>query len=268
MKTALIQLNAQNNKQKNIDKALDFINRAADARAKFILLPEVFSYRGAIANKTLLQSIAESTPGPSINPIKDLAKKRKIHVLAGSIYEKVSTQRKVYNTSLLINPKGQIQAKYRKINMFDALLGQKKIRESNNFLKGKKRTLSKVDKFKCGLSICYDLRFPNLYQSYAQDGAHILAIPSAFTQKTGEAHWKILVRARAIENLCYVLAPNQLGTDNRGIKLYGNSMIVSPWGEILAKASNNREEIIYAKLDMKELVRCRKILPSVRKSRV
>ncbi len=268
MKIALIQLNAGSDKKKNLDAALRLTCEAIRNKARFILLPEVFNYRGKPDAQNGFHSIAENIPGPSTEPLMILARANRVFILAGSIYEKVTGEKKVYNTSVLINDKGKIAARYRKIHLFDARLGKKIIREPQFFLSGKNPVTASVGGFKAGLSICYDLRFPDLYKHYAKAGAQILCVPSSFTATTGEAHWEILLRARAIENLCYILAPNQFGKTPAGIETYGNSMVVDPWGKILARASGAntsgaRQEILYADIDKKTLLESRKKLPGI-----
>ena len=262
MKAAVIQLNAQQDKAKNVAHAVERVRQAIAAKAKLILLPEVFNYRGPLGE--VLNAIAEGIPGESTTPFLELAKKHKVYILAGSVYEKSKNRNKVYNTSVLIDEKGQIAAKYRKINLFEATIGEKTISEKKYFLAGTKESTATVQDFQVGLTICYDLRFPEVYRQYSAGGCHILTAPSSFTKKTGQAHWEVLIRARAIENLCYVLAPNQIGRDWRGVETYGNSLIVSPWGEILARGSGNREEVLYAELHREDIFRAQKVLPQVR----
>lgn len=261
MKTAIIQINAVNNKEQNIDKAQSLVCRAVRQKAKFVLLPEVFNYRANGNARGALVDIAENFPGPSTKPLMEVARKHRVFILAGSICERISNNKKVFNTSVLIDPRGRITAKYRKIHLFDAVIDKTKLRESQCFRGGRRPIVSRIGRWTAGLSICYDLRFPELYQKYARAGANILCVPSAFTKMTGLAHWESLLRARAIENLCYVLAPNQIGKDGQGIVSYGNSMIVDPWGKILARASGDKEEIIYAHLDKKILRKRREALP-------
>ena len=265
VKVAIIQTNAGRDKEKNIKRAVGYVKKAIKRKDEFVLLPEVFVYRGKLNSSKITRNITERINGPLIKLFKDLAKKHGVAVLAGSIYERVRGSNKFYNTSVLINAQGKISAKYRKVNMFDAVIGKRKIRESDNFLPGKQNVLTKVNGFNVGLSICYDLRFPELYRKYAKKNAQIICVPSAFTQKTGRAHWKTLLRARAIENMCYILAPNQCGRDPRGIKSYGHSMIIDPWGTVIAEASGNKEEIIMANIDKKVIARKRKILPALKR---
>jgi len=262
MKTAVIQINAGSHKERNIKKALSLVRQAIKQKAKFILLPEIFNFRGKVDVRKGLMSIAENFPGPSTKPLMEEAKKHNVVILAGSICERIVGNKKVFNTSVLIDVQGRIAAKYRKIHLFDAVIGKTKLKEFQRFCRGRRMVLSKVGPWTVGLSICYDLRFPGLYQKYAHAGANVLCVPSAFTKTTGIVHWEVLLRARAIENLCYVLAPNQIGQDGYGISNYGNSMIIDPWGKILARASGNKEEIIYAHLDKKYLKERRKIFPN------
>jgi predicted amidohydrolase len=263
VKVALVQLSATKDKKENVEKAQQLVRRAAARGAKFILLPEVFNYRGPLNAPKFFLSVPERIPGKSTKPFLSLAKEKKIHVLLGSVYEKAPGGRRAYNTSVLIDSRGRVRATYRKINLFDAVIGKKGLKESKTFKAGHLRKVVRVGEFKAGMSICYDLRFPLLYRAHAVRGANVMLVPSAFTRKTGEAHWKTLLRARAIENLSYVLAPNQIGKDARGVASYGHSMIVSPWGKILAEASGDREEILYADIKLSEVVEVRKVLPKI-----
>ncbi len=248
MRVAVIQLNAKNDKTKNLEKAVNSVEKAIRNKAKFILLPEVFNYRGKPCEKTGFLKVAESIPGPSIKPFLEIAKKNKVSILAGSIYERTKGSKKAYNSSVLIDDKGKIVSVYRKNNLFDANIDGKKIRESKYFFNGKKTQAANVDKFKIGLAICYDLRFSDIFLKYKKQGVDLLCIPSAFTKKTGQLHWETLLRSRAIENRCYVLAPNQVGKNSQGVECYGNSMIIDPNGKILSRASLRKEEIIYSYL--------------------
>lgn len=261
MKVALVQMRATDRKSDNVSKAVHFIRQAIQKKAKFILLPEVFNSRGVPTDSKEFKAQSESIPGPSIRPLIELSKINNVHILAGSICESIEGSKKSYNTSVFISPNGRIFL-YRKIHLFNANLGRYGIRESNDFKPGDQVVMRKIAPLNIGLSVCFDLRFPELYRKYFMMGAHILCVPSNFTKVTGAAHWEVLLRARAIENLCYVLAPNQVGSDNRGIESYGNSMIVDPWGQILAKASARKEENIYADLLMENIQKCRNALPN------
>ncbi|MDP2652452.1 MAG: carbon-nitrogen hydrolase family protein [Candidatus Omnitrophota bacterium] len=265
MKVAAVQMGAGPDKAENVRRALALVREAAGRGARFVALPEVFSYRGPLTDETM-PFVCERIPGESLKPLCEFAAAKKIFILAGSVIEKSPVRGKGYNTSVLINGRGKIAAKYRKIHLFDAALGGTKIRESLRFVAGRAPAAAAAGGFKVGLTVCYDLRFPWLYERYSRLGCDLLTVPSAFTRKTGQAHWEILLRARAIENLCYVLAPNQVGADHRGVVSYGNSMIVSPWGEVLARASGDREQVIYADVDSAVIKQSRDVLPGIGKT--
>ena len=264
MKVAVVQTNAGSNKKQNIKRAIDLVTRAISQGAKFIALPEMFSYRGPLSAANF-SSIVENIPGESTLPFISLAQKSNVFILAGSVYENGQKGKKCCNASILINERGKIIAKYRKINLFDAIIGKTIIKESAWFAPGRSLQTAKAEDFKIGLSICYDLRFGDLFRRYAKKGTDLLCVPAVFTKKTGQAHWEVLVRARAIETLNYVLAPNQTGEDYRGVAAYCNSLIVSPWGEILARASADREEVIYADVQRSALQEARAVLPGFAK---
>ncbi|MCA9399176.1 MAG: carbon-nitrogen hydrolase family protein [Candidatus Omnitrophica bacterium] len=257
MKVALIQSKAGTQKEENIKRAVAFVRKAAQKKAEFILLPELFVYQGPDG-----AGAAEMIPGPTTRVFMKLAAEYGVYILCGSVYERVRGSKKVYNTAVLLNPKGNIQARYRKNHLFDAVIGRRVVKESQRFLAGKRGIIAKIKDFRVGLSICYDLRFPEFYRRYSKKGVDVLCVSSAFTHKTGKAHWEVLLRSRAVENLSYVLAPNQCGVDGKGMLNYGNSMVVSPWGEILVRASEKREGIAFAEIKKDVIQQKRKILPS------
>jgi len=261
MKIALLQYHAQDDKKKNITKALKMCVQSAARGAKFILLPESFNMRAGSNNVKSTCLDAEAIPGPSTKPFLELAKEKKVFILLGSLYEKKKGERKPYNTSVFITPQGKIQARYRKIHLFRALIKGKDIKEEDKFLKGTRLMTAKAGDFNIGFSICYDLRFPEMYAQYRKKGVDLFCNPACFTHKTGEAHWEALLRARAIENLCYIAAPNQVGLGKNEISLYGNSMVIDPWGKVIARASTKKEEIIYAELDLGKMKKARRALP-------
>jgi predicted amidohydrolase len=261
MRVAVIQFRATNNVSDNVLRAVKVVERAIKAKAQFILLPEVFVCRGI----TDYQSVSDDVNGKILRPLRELAQKHRVFILAGSILERIKKSSKVYNTSVLIGSRGQIVARYRKIHLFDAALGRQRILESKYFLPGKEIVTARVNGFCVGLTICYDVRFPELYQELSRRGVDVLCIPSAFTQKTGQAHWEVLLRARAIETLSFVLAPNQFGSDNREMQCYGHSVIVGPWGNVVARAPGRGEKIIFADLDKSILKKSRQMLPGIRK---
>ena len=263
LKVAAIQMTSGSDKEKNLKQAEKLIKIAAKKKAIFIALPEVFNFRGSLKDAP---NFAEAIPGYSTNFISTLAKKYRVWILIGSLLEHVASRdlpSKPFNTSVLINPKGKIVAKYRKIHLFDIKLKGKEILESKRNQAGNSPKLTNIEGIKTGLSICYDLRFPELYRNYSKKNAEIICIPSSFTKPTGEAHWHTLIKARAIENLCYAIAPNQAGIGSGGVKTYGHSLIVDPWGKVLAEGPANREAVIFAELDFDLLKNIRRNLPAL-----
>ncbi len=266
MKVAVIQMNSTPDKSANLEQAIRLANEAARAEAKFLLFPETFNFRSE-GNPIDLETVAESVSGPSIVLMQAIASAHKLWILAGSIAEKSDQEQKYYNTSVLIDPQGQNQAIYRKMHLYDAVLAQATMQESKHYLSGSQPVLGTVDTTTVGLSICYDLRFPELYRHYSSKGAMALCAPSSFTTPTGKKHWEVLLRARAIENQCYVLAPNQSGIGAGRVPTWGNSMIVNPEGVILARASEMGAEILYADLDFEELSALRQSFPCLQHRR-
>ncbi len=199
-----------------------------------IAFPEMFALRSSDAD---YRTQAEPFPGPLLERLSSWAKAKSTWILAGSMLERVDQE--IYNTSVLFDPSGKCAARYRKIHLFDleAQGDSSRISESDVFTPGNAPMIADINGWHCGLSICYDLRFPELYRSYSHQGAQILFVPSNFTHETGQAHWETLLRARAIENQCYVVAPNQCGTNQAtAVQSYGHSMIIDPWGHILKQA--------------------------------
>ena len=262
LKVAAVQMTSGSDKEKNLNQAEKLITIARKKGAKFIALPEVFNFRG---NLNEASKNAERIPGYSTKFISTLARKFKVWILIGSLMEKsVGVYRgKPFNTSILINPQGKIIAKYRKMHLFDIRLKGKEILESSRNQAGEKPTITKIGNTKVGLSICYDLRFPELYRYYSSKDVEIICIPSSFTKLTGEVHWHTLVKARAIENLAYVIAPGQAGTGSAGIKTFGHSLIIDPWGKILAEGPAIGEAVIFADIDLDYLRKIRENLPAL-----
>jgi len=253
LKIALIQLNTGNNINKNIVNACSMVKESIEKGADFILLPELFNFRDSVTVEYLYNNIAESVPGKSLLPLMDMAKEFNVNILAGSIYERCNTSKKIYNTSVVINNKGRIICKYRKINLFKALIGNLVIDESSTFENGRNPVVCQINNWKIGLSICYDLRFPELYRNYFNQAVDIIVVPSSFTYSTGRLHWEVLLRARAIENYCYVLAPNQYGIDGNGAETYGHSMIVDPYGKVTNCLRNQEAGIVTEELKFTKL---------------
>lgn len=257
---AAVQMAAGSSKKENRKKAISFIEEAAGKGAKLIALPEVFLWRGKREEE---RDNVETIPGETSRILASLAQRHKLFILAGSYLEK-ATNTHSYNTSIFINPAGKIIAKYRKIHLFDANIpGKVKVKESATKKPGKSVVTVKTSLGTFGFSICYDLRFPELHRSLSDKGAEIIFIPSAFTSPTGLAHWEVLVRARAIENQCYIIAPNQVGENHHGHSDYGNSLMVDPWGKVIAQGSGTKEELIMARIDLSYLKKVRRELPSL-----
>jgi len=237
------------------------VREAARRGASLVSLPEVFIWRGPRDRET---GVGETIPGPASERLGALARELRIHLQAGSILERIEGDRRCYNTAMLFSPTGEIVARYRKIHLFDVdIPGQVKAAESEIRKPGGETVVASTPLGVIGLSVCYDLRFPELYRRLAAAGADIFCIPSAFTFPTGAAHWEVLVRARAIENQAYVVAPNQYGVSPNGYRDYGNSMIVDPWGTVLARAGEG-EGVIVAEVDPARLARIRTELPCLR----
>ena len=255
---AAVQMTSGSDKEKNLKQSEKLIKSASKKGAYFIALPEVFNYRGNLQEAA---KQAETIPGYSTNLISMLAKENKKWILIGSMLEKSKSL--PFNTSVLINPKGKIVAKYRKMHLFDIKIKGKEILESSRNQAGRKPVIASVGKSKIGLSVCYDLRFPELYRFYSSQGCEIICVPSSFIKPTGIVHWHTLIKARAIENLAYVIAPNQAGVGSSGIKTFGHSLIVDPWGKILAEGPSNGEEVIFAEVNLEYLKRVRANLPAL-----
>jgi predicted amidohydrolase len=262
---AVVQMTSTSDKAANLEKAERMIRLAAARGARLIGLPETFNWRGKRADEP---EAAEDLDGDTLTSMSRLAQQLEIHLLAGSITEHVPGEKRRYNTSVLIAPDGARLAVYRKIHLFDIdLPGRVTVKESDAKLPGSEVVTAATELGTIGLSVCYDVRFPELYRRLVYAGASILAIPSAFTFPTGEAHWEVLMRARAIENQCYVLAPAQFGTNVHGFADYGNSMIVDPWGRVLARAAE-QEGVLVAPIDIEYLERVRRELPALTHARL
>jgi predicted amidohydrolase len=260
MLVAAIQMNSQDNKEKNIQTAENLIDIAAGKGAKLAVLPEMFNFLGPGEQRPVE---AEEIPGPTIQRMMDKAVKNQMFIIAGSILEKGPTPEKVYNTSVFISPEGQMIARYRKIHLFDIVVeGLPPYQESASVAPGEEIITAETSFATVGLTICYDLRFPELYCALSNRGSQIISIPAAFTLHTGLAHWEVLVRARAIENLSYVIAAAQVGSHPVNRECYGNSMIVDPWGTVVARAPS-MESVAIADIDLDYLDKVRKNLPSL-----
>jgi predicted amidohydrolase len=257
---AAIQMVASDNKAANLAEAERWIRAAASRGSQIVALPEVFIWRGS---KKREREFAEPIPGPTSEAMARLAGELHIHLLAGSILEAVPGSTKAYNTSLLFDATGRLIASYRKIHLFDVdLANGVSLRESETRAFGDSVIVAETELGCMGLTVCYDLRFPELYRRLAAQGAQIVFVPSAFTAYTGEAHWETLLRARAIENQVYIVAPDQFGKSASSFETYGHSMIVDPWGRVLAEAADG-PGIVDAEIDLDYLVQVRAELPAL-----
>ena len=258
MRAAAVQLNSTADKARNLETAERLVRAAAADGAGFVALPEKWNL---LAGGEELLGGAEALDGPSLTAARGWAREFGIHLLAGSIAER-GDGGKAFNTSVLIGPDGEDLATYRKIHLFDVDAGGVSYRESAHELPGEEVVTAPLGDLTIGLTVCYDLRFPELFRILALRGARLLTVPSAFTLATGRDHWEVLLRARAIENQAFVLAPNQVGKAPPHYESYGHSAIVDPWGTVLAVAS---DEVCFvaADLDLAEQERVRESLPSL-----
>lgn len=257
LRITLVQLAAGQDVETNLGRLKQVLHGIGTTDV--IALPEVFAIRGSDQD---YRKSAQPLGGPIIDLLTTIARRHNAWVLAGSLIEAAGSS--VFNTSVLLNRGGAIATTYRKIHLFEAHLetGQT-IRESDTYAAGDRPVMVDLDGWNCGLAICYDLRFPELFRHYSARGANLFFIPSNFTQRTGKDHWEVLLRARAIENQCFVVAPNQCGSNpDSQVESYGNSMIVGPWGEILTRIEEG-EHAVTVTLDMHDLHRTRQRVPAL-----
>jgi predicted amidohydrolase len=264
-RAGLIQMRAGRSPAANIAEAARMIGEAKSQGAAYVLTPEMTNVM-ELSREALFAAITEEERDPSLAALRDLARQHAIYLHVGSLAIKVSPA-KAANRSVLIGPQGNILARYDKIHMFDVDLDNgESYRESNNYRPGESAVLADLPWGRVGLTICYDLRFPALYRALAEAGATILTIPSAFTRVTGEAHWQTLIRARAIENGCFVLAAAQGGRHENGRETYGHSLAVDPWGRILAEGGSE-PDVIMVEIDPAEVAAARAKVPSLQHGR-
>ncbi len=262
---AMIQMRSGLAPAANLEAAVAMIGEAKSAGADYVLTPEMTNIM-EIKRERLFAAIVEEDADASLATLRELARKLGITIHVGSLAIKLTSE-KAANRSFLIDPKGRIAARYDKIHMFDVdLANGESYRESRSYRPGEQAVLSDLPWGRLGLTVCYDLRFPALYRALAEAGATMLAIPSAFTQQTGEAHWHLLVRARAVENGCFVFAAAQGGKHESGRETFGHSLIVDPWGRILAEGSTE-PGVVMAEIDLAEVAKARARIPSLQHGR-
>jgi predicted amidohydrolase len=260
MRAAAVQLNATPDLDRNLERADRYTRAAAADGAQLVVLPEKWS---ALGRGEALLAGAQPLDGPAITWARAVARELGIDLVAGSISERVEGDERLRNTSVHVGPDGEIRATYRKVHLFDVVVDGTVYRESEHEQHGDELVVSATaGGVELGLSICYDLRFPELYRILAVDGARIFSVPAAFTVPTTRDHWEILLRARAIEDQAFVVAANQIGEHEVGLRSGGRSMIVDPWGLVLALAPD-REGHIVADLDLEAQARIRRELPAL-----
>ncbi len=264
MRAGAVQLNSGHDKGRNLAVA-DRLTRAAAADgADLVVLPEKFNLMGT---EEQMRAGAEPLDGPSITWAQETARELSIDLVAGSIAERRPDRERMSNTSVHVAPDGEVRAVYRKIHLFDVVVDGVEYRESATEERGKEIVLSEAGGLPLGLSVCYDIRFPELYRILAVRGARILTVPAAFTKPTGSAHWDLLVRTRAVENQAFVIAAGQIGEWLPGKESFGASMIVDAWGEVLARApdalSGSEETFVCADLDLARQDEVRERVPSL-----
>jgi predicted amidohydrolase len=259
LRVACVQLASDHDAEANVARAELGVREAADRGARLIALPEKWN---VIGEADVLRAGAEPEDGPTVTRVRAWARELDCWILAGSIITREPGVEKLLNLSLLVAPDGSIRGRYAKSHMFDVDVAGVGYRESDASHAGSEVTVTEVDGVPLGMSVCYDLRFPELYRLLALRGARIITVPAAFTLMTGRDHWEVLLRARAIENQCFVVAPDIIGDHGEGKVSYGHSMIVDPWGTVLARAADS-ECVVVADLDLGAVDRVRASIPSL-----
>ena len=256
---AAVQMSSTPDKDENKRTAEGLIRSAAASGARLVALPELWSCHGL---EKAYRDASEPSPGPTTGFLGGLARELDVYLLGGSILESVGGSEKMYNTSTLFDPSGEMTAVYRKVHLFDVKAPDREYLESASMAPGAEAVTADAGDARLGLSVCYDVRFPEIYRSLVLDGAEVLTVPAAFTLQTGKDHWELLLRARAVENQAYVVAPAQWGQKADGRWTYGRSMIVDPWGTVLATCPD-RDGYALAELDLDYVRRFRTEFPSL-----
>jgi predicted amidohydrolase len=264
-RAGLIQMRSGRDPAVNLDTATKLIGEAKKAGADYVQTPEMTNIM-EMSREKLFATITPEELDICLTAFRDLARKLSLYIHVGSLAIKVSPE-KAANRGFLIDPKGEIVARYDKIHMFDVdLANGESYRESKNYRAGELAVVTDLPWARFGISICYDLRFPSLYRAQAEAGASVLTIPAAFTRQTGEAHWNVLMRARAVENGCFVLAAAQGGTHENGRETFGHSIVVDPWGRVIAEAGSE-PGVIMAEIDPAAVAAARARIPSLQHGR-
>ncbi|MDB4994060.1 MAG: Aliphatic amidase AmiE [Myxococcaceae bacterium] len=265
---AVIQLNTQDDVAKNLTRAGELVHEAVRHGAQVCVLPENFAFMGEEEDK---RSIAESLEGqgPIVKFLRALGKEVGVHIVAGGMPEASGDPDRPFNTSVLVDPSGTIAARYRKVHLFDVDIGQSYCESRSTLASPTPDDVRVLDVrgAKLGMTVCYDVRFPELYRRLAERGAEIVTVPAAFTLMTGKDHWHVLLRARAVENQAFILAAGQWGKHPRGRQTYGHSLIVNPWGTVLAECGDG-EGFATARLDFAYQDEIRSSLPALKHRRL
>jgi predicted amidohydrolase len=267
MRVAAIQMTSSDDLSANLRAVRELVAAAADLGAELIALPESFAF---LRREGSVFPCAQGFDGEIVGCLSSLAREHAVWLLGGSFPEAIAGDDRVHNTSVLLSPSGDVVACYRKIHLFDVDLsasGGGTFRESDTMAPGEEVVVVETPFGGLGLSICYDLRFPELYRRMADRGARWIAVPSAFTPQTGKDHWEILLRARAIENQCFVIAPAQYGQHTSDRASYGRSLIIDPWGLVLARAAD-RPCVVVADCELEDLERIRDTIPALCNRRI
>ena len=266
IRIACIQMDAGDQFDRNLHQAFQLGHQASGLKADLIAYPETFLFRGAASRNA---EAAKHTKAV-LHKFQHLACMGRVPILLGSVLEKSNRRGKYYNTSLLISNAGQLVATYRKIHLFDVKTPHNlKVSESRHILPGHAAVTVEQLGVQFGLTVCYDVRFPELFRNLALRGAEVIFVPANFVQETGRAHWHTLLRARAIENLVYIVAPAQVGKNPAtGVRSFGHSLIIDPWGDILAEGSGHRREVVSAVIDTGKVQKLRRSFPVLKHSRL
>lgn len=264
LRVAAVQLNCQDVVADNLGTSERMVAQAAERGAELVVLPENFAYMGPETGKRELAERLGDASAPIQKTLSELARRHRVTLVAGGFPEASGDPQRPFNTELVYAPDGELIAHYRKIHLFDVKLPDgSEICESEASGSGKEAVVVEIGGFQVGLSICYDLRFPELYRALVDRGAEVLLVPAAFTLLTGKDHWHVLLRARAIEAQCFVVAAAQWGTHPKGRTCYGHALVADPWGTVIAEASDG-VGLAVAELDRKVLDRVRTNLPSLK----
>jgi predicted amidohydrolase len=260
MIAAAVQMTSGRDVARNLERAANWISRAVQAGAEFVALPENFAYMAE--TDAAPNPVAQELDGPIVGFLRDEAKRHAIWLAGGTFPERIHGEIRHYNTAVLVGADGKLVTHYRKIHLFDVNLPDASYQESRSVAPGERVVVADTPAGKVGLSVCYDLRFPELYRKLSAQGARILLVPAAFTVPTGRDHWQVLLRARAIENQAFVVAAAQYGVHNATRRSFGRSMIVDPWGVVLATVPDG-EGVAVAALDLSAQDRIRQELPAL-----